>query len=369
MSLELPTYEDLSKEQDAVLNLPLDKSHLVTGPPGSGKTVMAIYRAKALKNRFGEDSQLLMYGRVLSQYTQRAVQELDVQSNVSTFHSWFPKWYSEAYPGERPDMIDRWTFDWAKVLRRMSRKTPVARLKRHLIVDEGQDFPRELYLVLRFIADTMTVFADENQMLTDTNSTLQMIREDSDIVSEAKLTGNYRNTPQIAAVAARFHEGIQTGIADVPADRASGPKPVLQRHAGIQRWVEWLKRYEQANSTRSIGVFLPMKKHLWASYKALEGETKGPLQMYISGDRTHNSIDMAKAGIKLLSYASAKGLEFDTVMIPGLSRVPIQPNSPSFGMQFYVLTSRAKRELWFHHDRPGSNPVVNVLPLDLMEER
>jgi transcriptional regulator with AAA-type ATPase domain len=40
--MRTPSYEELSKEQDAVCVLaPLDKATMVFGPPGTGKTVVA----------------------------------------------------------------------------------------------------------------------------------------------------------------------------------------------------------------------------------------------------------------------------------------------------------------------------------------
>jgi Cdc6-like AAA superfamily ATPase len=66
--MKLPSYQDLSKEQDRINNLPLEGSYLVTGPPGTGKTVMALYRAQMLSKRNAK-AQLLMYSRLLSQYT------------------------------------------------------------------------------------------------------------------------------------------------------------------------------------------------------------------------------------------------------------------------------------------------------------
>ncbi|SVD74041.1 uncharacterized protein METZ01_LOCUS426895, partial [marine metagenome] len=45
---ELPDPEDLGDDQKKVIKLDFDQSHLVSGPPGSGKSVMAVYRTMAL---------------------------------------------------------------------------------------------------------------------------------------------------------------------------------------------------------------------------------------------------------------------------------------------------------------------------------
>lgn len=54
MGIRLPAWNELSKdEQVPILNLPLDKNCVVLGPPGSGKTVLALHRAARLKMKAG----------------------------------------------------------------------------------------------------------------------------------------------------------------------------------------------------------------------------------------------------------------------------------------------------------------------------
>lgn len=50
MAFKLPKYSDLTNEQRIIVNLPLDKNHLVTGAPGTGKSVIAIYSALSSGN-------------------------------------------------------------------------------------------------------------------------------------------------------------------------------------------------------------------------------------------------------------------------------------------------------------------------------
>ena len=69
--MRLPAFEDLSKEQDLIYNLDLDGNYLVSGPPGTGKSVMALYRAQVLTFDDREPA-LLMYNNVLQQYTAQA---------------------------------------------------------------------------------------------------------------------------------------------------------------------------------------------------------------------------------------------------------------------------------------------------------
>src|SRR6185437_12924577 len=75
--VKLPAFEDLSKEQDLIYNLDLDGNFLVSGPPGTGKSVMALYRAQMLSFDDREPA-VLTYSNVLQQYTEQAANEIEV---------------------------------------------------------------------------------------------------------------------------------------------------------------------------------------------------------------------------------------------------------------------------------------------------
>ena len=90
--MRLPTYQELSKEQDAIYTLPLAGSYLISGPPGTGKTIVALYRTKMLHDK-GQNARLLMHSRLLSQYTLSAISQLGISGSVDTFHSWFCGFY------------------------------------------------------------------------------------------------------------------------------------------------------------------------------------------------------------------------------------------------------------------------------------
>ena len=88
--MRLPNYSELSREQEIVyLEAPLDEVIVVTGPPGTGKTVMAFFRAKSLAE-VNKKVTVLMYGKVLNQYTYNAT---DDSFYVGTMYSWLSKWW------------------------------------------------------------------------------------------------------------------------------------------------------------------------------------------------------------------------------------------------------------------------------------
>jgi superfamily I DNA/RNA helicase len=361
----LPVYQELSKEQDIVTNLPLTGRHLVVGPPGTGKTVVAIYRAELWKNA-GWDSQFIVYNNTLDQYLGLTLEEKNLGDKTSTFHKWFWHWYRDTI-GTRPPQLDRFVFDWNAILMEVGRRGSGLKKIPNLIIDEGQDFPRELYTVLSLIVENLTVFADENQRITAANSTIRDIQHALGIKKAYKLSRNYRNTRPIAEFAAQFYAGMGSGVADLP-DR-KGSLPYLLMNQNFEGQITVIEQYARINRNKQIGVFVNRQDKQFEFFKGLKLRNPDiPVQIYQSG-RQYNSVDFKQNGIFLLCYPSTKGLEFDTVFHPDLQDWRTDGNPDLQKMQLYVLTSRARNELILMSRENNVPPLMLHVPENLYSIR
>ncbi|UCX06269.1 AAA family ATPase [Shewanella glacialimarina] len=91
--MRMPNARQISEEQQDVFeDAPISGSVMVSGPPGTGKTVIAFLRAQAL-SRKKITAVVLMYNRVLRSYTQNIAAEIDGDVNSKTMHSWLPEWW------------------------------------------------------------------------------------------------------------------------------------------------------------------------------------------------------------------------------------------------------------------------------------
>ncbi|MEI4956960.1 AAA family ATPase [Aeromonas caviae] len=91
--MRMPNARQISEEQQDIFeDAPMDGSILVSGPPGTGKTVIAFLRAHLLAKK-KQDVTVLMFNRVLRRYTENVAQDIDGSVQSKTMHSWFPGWW------------------------------------------------------------------------------------------------------------------------------------------------------------------------------------------------------------------------------------------------------------------------------------
>lgn len=368
--LTLPDLGSLTSEHDAVLGKPLGSSFIVIGPPGTGKTIMAIYRARMLAQP-GRKTLLLMFGRVLSEYTKAAIAAENLSSVVSTYHSWFPQFWKRCYGGW-PPKVSKWVFDWHACLQKIMSNPPPASERCHIVVDEGQDMPKDFYILLQFIGESLTIFADENQRITAEQSTIAEIEAATGIKDVLSLSANYRNTREIAEFAATFYTGLHSGIPALPPKH--GDRPFLLAFAKLHQTISYISEYENVNSGLIIGTLLQRVDEAISFYNRLEKKVVNPIEIYLSSKQSGNSkvrqqVEFEKPGIKILTYASAKGLEFDTVFLPELQSVTGDPHSDDLRMRFYVMASRAKRTLGLMYTGDSEPKFVAALPMSLFDDR
>lgn len=356
--MKLPAFEDLSKEQDLIYNLDLDGNYVVSGPPGTGKSVMALYRAQVLAFDDREPA-VLMYSKVLQQYTEQAADEAGVSGCVTTFHKWLWGFWRKHY-GTSPPTLPGKSFEpnWPEVIHHfVSNPVELGGLA-ELIVDEGQDLSLNFFRIAHLMARNITVFADENQQLFDNNSTLREIETAIGASDHVVLRRNYRNTAQIAAVAAKYYSGTPTGIPDPP--ERHGDKPTLRRYATVDDFLEFVIRYAKAHSNLNIGIACPNQKTQRRLFRELEtSRLSVPVQQYISASPAHRVLDFDSPAVTLVSYKSLKGLEFDTLFVPELQQITADPTSAATRMTFYVVMSRARDEL--HLSWSGSSEPPDIL--------
>ncbi len=331
----LPGIQDLSKEQEDARALPMEGQHLIVGGPGTGKSILALLRARRLAQ---EDTQyvFLVYNHLLNESSR---QLLDGKLVSNTWNKWFMDFYEdiikESIPKLPPKGRSKWQeIDWQTVLEKLSAIDPEQR-KLTLIVDEGQDMPPEFYQSLVNLGfENFFVMADQNQNLKDgLNSTRQDIanslaikdeRNDSEVI---ELKYNYRNKYSVARLAREFYTGDPASPPpDLPSMSIKSVKvPLCYGYADqdFKGLIRRILKTADLNPSKLFGILTynneDRKKYCNALIECNVklDNPKPVINTFSSSER--NAISFDQGGILVINAQACKGLEFDTIFIADIN--------------------------------------------------
>ena len=319
----------MTREQNRLLDY-LDEQQVaaIHGAAGTGKTIMAIEKAKRLEN---DGSVLLLcFNRFLMEHIREELADNHPNITVFTIDGLYAKFAGAPprfdTPDDRNDAILEVLMDWKGL--RWDYK--------HIIVDEGQDFCSDHLQLLGEIAEEndgcFYVFYDKNQFVQGQQYPEWLERAECRLV----LSHNCRNTHEIALTSTRPIDLPEKRIRMNPfMEGAEQPKPKLffvADNETLQEYVlKLIRKYSDAKYKKTDIVILSMKAE---GCSALEREKMIPELAAICSDRR-------KANkVLFTTVRKFKGLEADVVIC-------IDVDEETFANEtnrslFYVGTSRAK---------------------------
>ena len=139
---------ELDDDQLLVINTILEKSCIVSGCAGSGKSVLALHKAKRIQDKLGSDYQVIVYTIALCDYMNTGRTQLGLSNDFQYYKEWRWKREEKHYSdGQR-----------RKVYQRDANGNMIPNMPKSLclIVDEVQDFKENE--VREFIAATKKNF-------------------------------------------------------------------------------------------------------------------------------------------------------------------------------------------------------------------
>ena len=370
--MRFPPFADLDQDQRRVYaDAPTDGAMLVTGPPGTGKTIIAMHRALRLAQNDDRQVTVIMFNKVLARYTSNFENPHNIK--VIHMHGWAPNWYKTAFGRPIPTIDKYRTPDWQmiKTIIRNCREQSI--LKKlswgHLIIDEGQDFDSQMYSALMAVVrhkslegddqPTLTVFADENQTITDKNSTIvELIEElntDMDTQRLWRLDKNYRNSTEIAKFSRHFQVRNSSHVALPERETARLPVVFIRVDEPYDQIIDFTAN--QGSLEVGVVVF-GSSADVRRTYKELnkkiqQKRVKCRIQGYVSRDPDGILDDHTKLqfdsppSITVVHQKSSKGLEFDAVFLINVNALRTRDGDEldSF-KELYVAASRARDYLF-----------------------
>lgn len=309
-----------------ILNKRTDESYVVTGCAGSGKSLIALMKAKDLQDK--EKSYLIiMYNRALSQYMHDAVKELELkEDNITTYGKCF-SWKKNENGEWELGSWKRGYYDY-------------------ILVDEAQDFSGAALDEIKKHCAKILIFGDSAQSLYssfsfDNNPTISIKNIASRFsLNTEQLIINHRMPKTIARVAQSLNEDD-----DVLEERCANDgiaKPIIMQHIDMDAQLDSVAKIIKNKNLENVGIFAFFKNEVETIGAYLSNKGLSP-EIYHSDENMQ--LDFSTSNPKVMTYKSSKGLQFETVFIVGCDqRVGVDKSK-----SLYVAMTRSYQDLFIFY--------------------
>lgn len=360
MSTWLVPREGLTTEQLRAVELDTRQNHIILGGPGSGKTMVLLHRADYLRRKFGTPAvrhHIFVYTKALKEYIRSALWALDLPDDcVSTLHGWCVKYYRTHIGRRLPKNEQKDSLDFNAVCNAVLKHVSQT-FKRgdplfdFVVVDEGQDLDMDAFALLRVLSRHVTVCMDHKQQIYNAGSTEKQAAAALDIrKGDFILLDTFRCSRFIVELSGQF-------IAD-SMERKNYFRQTRVQEINIETPVLYYARNFEDERSRlievvasrmkfdeRIGVVFPKKDQVHGFAKAM---AVAGLEVEAQDGNINFQTDLPK----FLTYHSAKGLTFDTVIMPRLAPQSFLRVPPDLlERQLFVGITRARKWVYMSTDR------------------
>ena len=376
-TFKLPGVQDLSKEQEQARALPLTGRHLIIGGPGTGKSVLTLLRARRLAAE-RKGYRFLVYTHLLDRSN---IQLFEGRLASQTWRRWFSETF-ELITGHEPPRLATQDangfreYDWNRIGEEAgSLNIATTSNRRLLVIDEGQDMPRQFYDTLWKLGFRhFFVAADQNQQITESHSSREDIEIELDIRRDevVELRQNYRNTISIWKLADKFYTDPASPRTETP-NRREGMVPGLITYAPGQFFEVARRIVLRACSrpSRLIGVIAPSNKIRQRYMRELQkakrsiAEASDDMQLETFHGDHRPDVRFDRGGILVINVQACKGLEFDEVVCADIDGYFVNPEDHDpVKKRFYVMVARAREDLFLLKRAGGDESINRILPED-----
>lgn len=342
MSRWMINEEKLDDSQSAVLDLPIGKSQIIKGCAGSGKTLLAVHKAREIQRKNKGSYAIIVYTRALKSFIKDAAAELGLTGKI----------------------LYEWEF---------ARDVKSAAFSKvdYLLVDESQDFSQsDITRFQSFASKGILFFGDSAQQVYDEKidffgdgKTKTITMEDiqnSTSISATLLTKNHRLPKNIAKVAQYLVNTGQDIVSN--CSKSDGNKPILKQFATQTAEIAWILESIVNENLSSCAILVPTNDAVIALCNICKANNIDFGYKSSKDGKTEEKLDFDKQ-INILTYASAKGLQFSNVFLPFCDA---SINGYFLRNAFYVALTRAESVLYITYSNTLT-PYLQSLDKNLFD--
>lgn len=314
---------EMDDYQRRIVNRRSEDSLIVRGCAGSGKSLLAFWRLHDIVHNNKGSVQVIVYTKSLKEYFVYGCQGFDIDS----------------------ELIDYW-WHWDK----NSRTTD------YIIVDEAQDFTEDD--IRRFASHakrTLLLYGDSSQQIYSFAKPTVTMEEIARItnIPEETLVYNHRLPKRIARVAQYLN--VEKDVLEERCREEGYEKPYFLRYDSVESQLDAIANIIRTRELEDVGILLPTNDCVKSAVGYLR--QKGvPIEFKysLSSEDRADTLNFSTANPKILTYHSAKGLQFQTVFIPECEDNLINNRNHN---AFYVAMTRSYSSLYLLY----SNMLPRIL--------
>jgi len=345
--------EQLDDDQKEVISLAIDRSYLILGPPGSGKTNLLLLRANYLAKAGYPNILILAFGRTLREFVATGASKYRFSTTkIMTSCKWMLSVLRQHDINlELSSEFEELRKQLLSGMQDLAEKRNLSDLFEVILLDEAQDYlPGEIELFNR-LGKRLFAVADSRQKIYTGEDPLGTL---TNIVGKPyKLRHHYRNGVNICKLAdgiAKQSEDYEPLAATSNYDESAMPSSVeivecVDLHEQSVKILKKVKPQLKAYPGEYIGIVCPRHEELQRLWAHISQSPLGSIAS-VQDPTDRYVLFGADKPVVVCTIHAAKGLEFRALHIAGFEF--IKKFAKQRNMAFTAIT-RVKTSLSVYH--------------------
>ena len=320
---------ELDDYQVKVINKKTDNSYIVKGCAGSGKSILALWKAKQIQDEHRGSYMYIVFTKALMQYMADGIKEVGISQRNVDYH-WH--WVNRA-------------------------GCPSAD---YIIVDEAQDFSKEdIELFKSKARKALLLYGDSAQQLyTFIQDKKTVSMEDIQYFTKfpvEQLVFNHRLPKKIARVAQYINS--ENDELEERCTVEGTEKPKILEYPTVEKQYDAIIELIQNKHMEDVGILFRQNDEVEEAYNYFQEHGLNVEAKF----GKHMDLDFTSDNPKLMTYHSSKGLQFENVFLLDCTVEDDDNRNP-----LYVAVTRTYQSLYILHSGNLSS-LFDDVPRDLYD--